>query len=126
MGEKKLTAKQKAFCEYYAASRNKTQAAVDAGYGNGRKSAAEIGHRLTKKPEILEYIRQLDRQAARAIGITPELIAARSEKLYQSADAAKRDNQALKVLKFQNEIAKDMQKAGTDTQIDIRVMVDED
>lgn len=107
-----LTKKQKAFCEFYADCRNATEAAVAAGYGKDRKSAATLGSRLTKDPAVLAYINELDRQLYEAIGISPELIAVRMEKIYQRSERSERDGQALKVLKEMRGILQNGQKSG--------------
>ena len=54
MAEKKLTAKQKRFCDEYLIDLNATQAAIRAGYS--KKTAYSIGQENLKKPEISEYI----------------------------------------------------------------------
>lgn len=54
MAEKKLTAKQKRFCDEYLIDLNATQAAIRAGYSE--KTAYSIGQENLKKPEISEYI----------------------------------------------------------------------
>lgn len=54
MAEKKLTAKQKRFCDEYLIDLNATQAATRAGYSE--KTAYSIGQENLKKPEISEYI----------------------------------------------------------------------
>lgn len=56
-----LTERQRRFCEYYAADPNATAAAKAAGYSE--KSAHSIGQENLKKPEICEYIRQLQKSA---------------------------------------------------------------
>ena len=99
--EKKLTPKERLFCENYVyiTQRNGTEAATLAGYGNTKESAATIASRLLKKPTVLAYISELDRQLYEAIGISPELIAVRMERLYQNSVRTKRDNMTLKVLR---------------------------
>ncbi len=58
----KLTTKQKAFCEIYAKNGgNAKQAAIDAGYS--ADTAYSIGNENLKKPELLEYIRELSAPA---------------------------------------------------------------
>lgn len=52
-----LNEKQKAFCEFYAACLNATEAAKKAGYSE--KTAYSIGHRLLKNIETQKYIQQL-------------------------------------------------------------------
>ena len=56
-----LNEKQKAFCEFYAACLNATEAAKKAGYSE--KTAYSIGHRLLKNIETQKYIQQLATKA---------------------------------------------------------------
>lgn len=53
-----LTGKQAAFVEAYLRTRNKTQAARDAGYAGDYWTLASIGYENFKKPEIAEAISQ--------------------------------------------------------------------
>lgn len=54
MAEKKLTAKQKRFCDEYLIDMNITQAAIRAGYS--KKTAYAIGQENLKKPTLKKYI----------------------------------------------------------------------
>jgi phage terminase small subunit len=54
VAEKKLTAKQKRFCDEYLIDMNITQAAIRAGYS--KKTAYAIGQENLKKPTLKEYI----------------------------------------------------------------------
>lgn len=56
VAEKKLTAKQKMFCDEYLIDLNATQAAIRAGYSE--KTARQIGTENLSKPYIREYIDQ--------------------------------------------------------------------
>ena len=53
----KLNARQKAFCEYYVASGNATEAAIKAGYS--KRTAKSIGQRLLTFVDIKKYIDEL-------------------------------------------------------------------
>lgn len=55
--ERKLTEKQKRFCEEYLVDLDVTEAAIRAGYS--KDSAYSIGEELLKKPEIRNYIQEL-------------------------------------------------------------------
>lgn len=57
----KLNERQKAFCEYYAASFNATESAKKAGYS--QKTAYSIGQENLKKPEIQKYLAELTETA---------------------------------------------------------------
>ena len=50
----KLNARQKAFCEYYVASGNATEAAIKAGYSE--RTARVIGQENLTKPALNNYI----------------------------------------------------------------------
>ncbi len=54
---KKLTDKQKRFCEEYLVDSNATQAAIRSGYSE--KTARSIAQENLTKPDIREYLRQL-------------------------------------------------------------------
>ena len=53
----KLNARQKAFCEYYVASGNATDAAIKAGYS--KKTADRIASENLRKLELKKYIDEL-------------------------------------------------------------------
>ena len=57
----KLNARQKAFCEYYVASGNATDAAIKAGYKE--KNARFIGSENLTKANIKKYIEELQEKA---------------------------------------------------------------
>ena len=59
---KRLTNKQRAFAEEWLAGKNRTQAAIAAGYS--KRSAGQIGYTLLKKVEIQEYIHERSRTLA--------------------------------------------------------------
>lgn len=56
----KLTPKQQAFCDYYIASGNATEAAIKAGYS--KNTAYSIGSENLTKPEIQSYIQVQSQQ----------------------------------------------------------------
>lgn len=57
----KLNVRQKAFCEYYVASGNATEAAIKAGYKE--KNARFIGSENLTKANIKKYIEELQEKA---------------------------------------------------------------
>ncbi len=57
----KLNARQKAFCEFYVAMGNATEAAIKAGYKE--KNARFIGSENLTKANIKEYIEELQEKA---------------------------------------------------------------
>ena len=58
----KLNARQKAFCEYYVASGNATDAAIKAGYSE--RTAKSIGQRLLTFVNIKKRIEELSQKIA--------------------------------------------------------------
>ena len=70
---KKMTPKQKRFCDEYLIDLNATQAAIRAGYS--RRTASSIGFENLNKPQIKEYIK------ARMAEKEKELIADQDEVL---------------------------------------------
>lgn len=59
--EKKLTARQKMFCEYFVASGNATQSALKAGYSDNY--ARDRIHSLMKSVGVSRYIEELKKLA---------------------------------------------------------------
>ena len=57
----KLNARQKAFCEYYVASGNATESAINAGYKE--KYAGVNADKLLKNTNIQKYIEELQEKA---------------------------------------------------------------
>lgn len=66
---KKLTVKQKKFCQYYAQSGNATESAIKAGYST--KTARSQGQENLTKPDIQNYLKKLSepKQEKRIMGI---------------------------------------------------------
>lgn len=58
--EKKLTARQKIFCEYFVASGNATQSAIKAGYSESY--ARDRIHSLMKSVGVNRYIEELQKK----------------------------------------------------------------
>lgn len=58
--EKKLTARQKMFCEYFVASGNATQSAIKAGYSDNY--ARDRIHSLMKSVGVSRYIEELQKK----------------------------------------------------------------
>ena len=54
--------RQKRFCEFYAERPDGTDAAIKAGYST--RTAASIASENLRKPELLQYIRKLQAEAA--------------------------------------------------------------
>ena len=72
--EKKLTAKQKRFCDEYLIDLNATKAAIRAGYSE--KTAGAIGTENLQKPLIKEYIgKRMAEKEKRLIADQDEVLA---------------------------------------------------
>ena len=56
--------RQRAFCQYYAADPDGTASAIRAGYS--KRTAAAIASENLRKPELLDYIKQLQAEAEAA------------------------------------------------------------
>ena len=56
-----MNARQRKFAQLYASDPNATQAAIKAGYSE--KTSYSIGQENLKKPEIVEYIQELQAEA---------------------------------------------------------------
>lgn len=70
--DRKLTPKQKRFCEEYVVSLNATQAAIRVGYS--KDSAYSIASENLRKPEIRNYIRELIEVRSIRTQITGDLV----------------------------------------------------
>ena len=69
---KKLTDKQKKFCDEYLVDSNGTQAAIRAGYSE--KTADVIASENLVKPNISEYIKSKQKKTSEKLEITKEQI----------------------------------------------------
>jgi len=56
--------RQRAFCQYYAADPDGTAAAIKAGYS--KRTAAAIASENLRKPELLDFIKELQAEAEAA------------------------------------------------------------
>lgn len=65
---KELTPKQKIFCEQYVFDWNATRAAKEAGYSE--KTAYSIGQENLKKPEIQDYIEEIQSDLSKLAGVS--------------------------------------------------------
>ena len=72
MDEKKLTVKQKLFCEYYIEDWNATRAAIRAGYSE--KTACLIGSENIRKPYIKSYIEEIQKDLEKISGLSKLMI----------------------------------------------------
>jgi len=84
---KKLTAKQKAFCDEYLIDLNATQAAIRAGYSV--KTAQVISAENLAKPIIAERIENLQTERAKRCAIDADMVLAGILKVVEDATEMK-------------------------------------
>lgn len=83
--EKDLTPKQKKFCEEYIFDYNGSRSARDAGYSED--TAASIASENLTKPNIQAYIKELESDLAKTLGITKSRVLKEHSKLAFSSIA---------------------------------------
>ena len=100
MAVKKLTPKQKAFCEEYIVDLNGTQAAIRAKYS--KKTAGVMASENLKKPNISAYIAQLAGKRSEKCEITAERVLGEIAKLafFNRADVIDDDGNTLPLNKW--------------------------
>jgi len=98
MAEKKMTPKQRRFCDEYLIDLNATQAAIRAGYS--KKTATVIGAENLTKPYIKEYIEK--RMAEKE----SELIADQNEVMKYLSSVMRRELKESVVVTLQNKTEK--------------------
>lgn len=91
---KKLSSKQKKFCEEYLVDLNATQAAIRAGYS--QKTAKEIGCQNLTKLNIIEEISKQKQKLSDKTAITVENIVLSIKEIHDTAKEADDLNNALK------------------------------
>lgn len=72
MATRKLTAKQKRFCEEYVIDLNATQAAIRAGYSE--KTAKSQGSTLLTNPNVGQHVSRLNEKASSELKVTKERV----------------------------------------------------
>lgn len=72
MAEKKLTAKQKRFCDEYLIDLNATQAAIRAGYSE--KTACEQGARLLTNVKVQKHLQKRKNDRVERTEITQDMV----------------------------------------------------
>lgn len=78
----KLTEKQKRFCEEYLIDLNATQAYIRAGYSAKKKDTARVeSSKLLTKPNIQNYISELQKFQSERTGITADNVLKELEKV---------------------------------------------
>ena len=95
MADKKLTPKQKIFCEEYIFDWNASRAARVAGYSE--KSAKEIGCNLLTKVNILAYIEEIQKDLQRLAGISRLSVLQDLQKIQDEAEQARDKIKAIEV-----------------------------
>lgn len=123
-----LTNKEKAFCEEYIANgHNATQAYLTA-YGCAYNTAHKQGYLQLRKPELKQYINELQKQAFEAACINAERVAL---KLGEIAFADKKDEYynvtaQLKALDLlQKQLGLQKQKLEAEINTDINITIEE-
>jgi phage terminase small subunit len=96
---KELTSKQQMFCEYYIENWNASDAARRAGYSEN--TCGEIGYENLKKPQIKEYITEIQKDIAKIAGISRLSIV---KDLIQIKDLAEQDKDQLKAIEVINKM----------------------
>ena len=81
MAETVLTYKKERFCLEYVCDYNQTQAAIRAGYAES--TAAKRGCELMKEPEVVAYIRQLQKEQAERLMLTSDRVLIELMDVYQ-------------------------------------------
>lgn len=131
MAERKLTAKQMAFCEEYVVNGyNATRAYLKA-YDCDYNTANTEGCRLLKKPHVREYVNALQKEAFEASCINAERVALKlAEIAFASGDdenyGASAQLKALDLLQKQLGLQKQKIDAEVDNKVVIKVSVEED
>lgn len=93
-----LNEKQRAFCEYYVACFNATEAAKKAGYS--AKTAYSIGNENLKKPEIQKYLQELKESAKSSrIATMTEVLEYLSQTMRNSEELTRERTKAAQLLR---------------------------
>lgn len=85
--EKELTKKETLFCQEYTIDYNGAAAARRAGYTE--KSAAKSANKLLKRPEVMSYVRQLQKEQAERLSLSRDLVVIKTLELLDMCMAAK-------------------------------------
>lgn len=86
--EGRLSPKERAFVEYYDQTGNGTIAAQRAGYSPENKDAAAVAaSRLLRSDKIIAYRRARARELYERLGLSPESLAIRLERVFQQSVA---------------------------------------
>lgn len=82
----KLTRKEELFCREYTRDYNGAAAARRAGYEE--KSAAKAAHRLLSKPQVLQFVRELQKEQAERLCLSSDLVVIETLDLLAKCKAA--------------------------------------
>lgn len=85
MNETELTDKQKRFCQEYILDWNATRAAIAAGYS--KQTAYSIGPENLKKPEIQNYISEIQKDLEKQAGLSALAVLLEAKKILFSSMA---------------------------------------
>jgi phage terminase small subunit len=96
MQDRKLTQKQKIFCEEYIIDWNASRAARAAGYSE--KTSKEIGCNLLTKVNIQEYIEEIQKDLQKLAGISRLSVIKDLQKIHNEAEQARDKTKAIEVI----------------------------
>ena len=123
---KRITSKEKAFCEEYVRNSGNASRAYQYAYGAPLEDCYKVACKMLKRPHVLEYIQALQKEAFAAACINAERVAL---KLGEIAFAAKDDEyytasaqiKALDLLQKQLGLQKQHIEADINTDINITI-----
>lgn len=123
-----LTKKEKAFCEEYVLNGSNASQAYAAAYGCCIEDARKRYCKTFRKPEIKEYIKELQKEAFEAACISAEKVALKlAEIAFANADdehyGAAAQLKALDLL--QKQLGLQHQKIEADLHTDINIIIEE-
>ena len=93
-----LTPRRKRFCEFYVASLNAKQAAIEAGYS--KTSARVTGVRILKDPEVQKYIVEQQAEAAERNNVTVDEVIEKLRETYVDAKKANQNGPAVRAVEL--------------------------
>ena len=76
-----LNDKQKLFCLEYTVNYDATEAAIKAGYS--KKTAKTQGSRLLKNPQVLDYVRKIQKDQAERLCVTSDWVVMQLVEVYK-------------------------------------------
>jgi phage terminase small subunit len=103
----RLSEKQQRFCEEYLLDLNATQAAIRAGYSEA--SSRQIGSENLSKPDIQEYLTQLQRERSQRVALDADWVLRRLrenvERAMQATPVLDRNGNDTGVYRYEGAVA---------------------